>query len=53
MGSTKEHQKLVDDALFAFGSMPDVRCWPRTVGVAIAASGNVIRFGQNGEGDIE
>lgn len=28
-----EHQRLVDDLLFHFGSRPDVRIFPRIVGV--------------------
>lgn len=49
-GSTEEHQKLVDDLIFAFGSRPDVRCWIRVVGFDEAKK---IAYGIPGEPDIE
>lgn len=54
MNNTKDHQRLVDDLLYAFGSRPDVRCWPRVVGVAFAVgTGNPIKYGIVGESDID
>lgn len=49
-GSTEEHQKLVDDILFAFGSRPDVRVWIRPVGFD---SHRKIRYGVPGETDVD
>lgn len=49
-GSTEEHQKLVDDLLFAFGSRPDVRVWIRPVGFDFSRK---IRYGVPGETDID
>lgn len=50
MGSTAEHQKLVDDLLLAFGSMLDVRVWPRPVGFD---EHRKIKYGRPGETDID
>lgn len=35
MNNSKAHQKLVDDILFALGSQPHIRVWPRHVGLAV------------------
>ncbi len=51
MGSQEEHQKLVDELLFCFGSMPNVRAWPRNVGLAYR-DGQPVRYGIVGETDI-
>lgn len=51
MGSTEEHQKLVDELLLAFGSQPDIRAFPRNVGLAYR-DGAAIRYGVRGESDI-
>lgn len=48
--STADHQKLVDDLLFAFGSMPDVRIWIRVVGFDLTRK---IKYGVPGEPDLE
>lgn len=55
MNNAKQHQKLVDDLLYAVGRLPNVRVWPRVVGVgrAINNSNHVIRFGIPGESDID
>lgn len=50
MDNTKEHQKLVDDILFAVGSLPRVRAWPRQVGFDYLRK---IKFGLEGETDID
>lgn len=54
MNNTKAHQKLLDDLLFAFGSLPNVRIWPRGVGVARALDSNrVVKYGIKGETDLD
>lgn len=50
MDNTKEHQQLVDDILFAIGSMKEVRVWPRQVGFDYLRK---IKFGVEGEADIQ
>lgn len=50
MDNTKEHQKLVDDILFAVGSLPNVRIWPRHVGFDYMRK---IKFGVEGESDLD
>ncbi len=52
MGSIEEHNKLVDDLLFAFGSLSYVRCWKRDVGLAYRGQ-QAIRYGVLGETDID
>lgn len=52
MNNSKDHQKLVDDILFAVGSMSNVRVWPRQVGVT-SIEGRVIAYGLPGETDIQ
>lgn len=52
MQRNAEHQKLLDDLLFAFGSMPNVRVWVRNVGVGVVGD-RVIRYGIKGESDID
>jgi len=54
MNNTKEHQQLVDDILFAVGSLPDVRLWPRRVGLAVPIDrDHPIFFGMKGETDLQ
>lgn len=54
MNRTIEHQKLVDDILFKIGSLPNVRLWTRSVGVANPiGSERIIRFGIPGESDLQ
>ena len=50
MGSTEEHQKLVDDILYDVGSMPEVRVWTRPVGFDFEKN---ITYGIPGEADIQ
>ncbi len=50
MNNSKNHQKLVDDILFAFGSRPDVRVWKRVVGFDRLKN---IAYGLKGEPDIQ
>jgi len=53
MNRTIEHQKLVDDLLFAVGSLPNVRVWPRTVGTFLTLHGKrVVSIGPVGGADI-
>lgn len=52
MNNTIDHQKLVDELLFAFGSRPDVRCWKRVVGV-FESFGRTISVGIPGESDLQ
>lgn len=48
------HSRLCDEILFAVGSHPQVRLWPRRVGVAIPMGGrNPVRFGVKGEADLQ
>jgi hypothetical protein len=55
MGSTKEHQELCDKILFAVGSLPNVRLWPRVVGVGRALNNynHVVSYGIPGESDLD
>lgn len=53
MNNTKQHQKLVDDLLFAFGSRDDVRIWRRDVGGVESANGRYVRYGISGESDLD
>lgn len=50
MDNTKEHQKLVDDILFAVGSMPNIRIWQRVVGFDHLKK---IRYNTPGESDLQ
>ena len=50
MGSTYEHQKLVDEILFDIGSLPEVRAWIRVVGYDELKR---VRYGIVGEADIQ
>ncbi len=57
MDNTRNHQRLVDDILYAVGSLPDVRLWPRHVG-GFAAIGDrlnpkFVRYGIPGESDLQ
>lgn len=55
MDNTKEHQELVDNILFAIGSLPNFRVWPRQVGTGRALNNykHVISYGIPGEADIQ
>lgn len=54
MGSVEEHQQLVSDIINFAGALPNVRVWPRVVGVGRALkTNNVIRYGLMGESDID
>ena len=54
MIQNEEHQKLVDEILFAVGSQKNIRLWIRSVGVARALkSDNIISFGVKGEADLQ
>ena len=53
MNNTKQHQKLVDDLLFAFGSRDDIRIWRRDVGGVESANGRYVRYGISGESDLD
>lgn len=50
MDNTKEHQKLVDDILFAVGSHKRIRLWTRNVGFDYMRK---IKFGVEGEADLQ
>ena len=50
---TINHQKLVDDVLFALGSREDVRAWRRDVGAVEDTNGRYVRYGIVGESDID
>lgn len=53
MNNTKEHQKLVDDVLYAVGSLPYARCWPQINGLfRDLHCDRFIKVGINGMGDI-
>lgn len=52
MGSTEEHQKLLDDILVALNALSHVRAFRMNVGVAQTFRGNVVRFGFKGLPDI-
>ncbi len=53
-GSTAEHQKLVSDIIFHYGSRHDFRLWPRVVGLGmLSQSKRLIKFGIKGESDID
>lgn len=57
MDNTRNHQRLVDDILYAVGSLPNVRLWPRHVG-GFAAIGDrlnpkFVRYGIPGESDLQ
>lgn len=57
MNNSIIHQKLVDDILYAVGSLPNVRLWPRHVG-GVSNLGNTfnqrfIRYGIPGESDLQ
>lgn len=50
MIQNRNHQKLVDEILFALGSRPDVRLWTRSVGFDFVKK---IKFGITGESDLQ
>lgn len=51
MGSTAEHQKIVDEVLLAIGSRADGRAWKNVTGVAKQGT-RVISFGLKGSADV-
>lgn len=51
MGSTQEHQEVVDRVILAIGSRPDGRAWKNVTGVAKQGP-RVISFGLKGSADI-
>lgn len=55
MNNTKQHQKLCDEILYAVGSLPHVRLWPRVVGVgrSVTHYDHVISYGIPGESDLD
>ena len=46
----KEHQELVDNLLFAFGAVKNIRIWVRSVGYDSRLH---IKYGENGECDLD
>jgi hypothetical protein len=53
MDNTKEHQQLVDDILFAVGSLPNVRVWTQINGTFKTLFGErYVKCGVNGMADI-
>jgi hypothetical protein len=49
-----EHQKLVDALLLHIGGLPQVRLWPRIVGLATPwGMEHPLQFGNNGETDLD
>jgi len=54
LNNTKAHQELLDKIMLAVGSLPNVRIWPRGVGLAKNMyNENVIRYGIPGESDLD
>lgn len=55
MNNSKLHQEFLDDILFAVGSLPNVRVWPRFVGLVRAYDSyeKIFRVGIVGESDID
>lgn len=54
MNNSAAHQELLDDVMFEFGSRPNVRVWPRRVGLAENVNtGNVTYYGIKGETDLD
>lgn len=51
MGSTSEHQKVVDDIVLAIGSRPDGRAWKNVTGVGKVGP-RIIAFGLKGSSDV-
>ncbi len=53
MNNTEAHQQLVDDVLFAVGSLPYARCWPQINGLfrPLYREGKV-KVGVNGMADV-
>lgn len=53
LNNTREHQKLVDDLLFAVGSLPYARVWPQINGLFRKLySEEKVKIGVNGMADI-
>ena len=53
MNNTIAHQKLVDDILYAVGSLPYARCWPQVNGLfRDLHCDRMVKVGVNGCGDI-
>ena len=54
MSQNTAHQKLMDEILFAIGSLPECRVWPRNVGYAVPLHGShPVHYGIDGESDID
>lgn len=54
MNNTVAHQKFQGALMFALGSRPDIRVWPRKVGMAIPLHGDrPVYYGIKGESDLD
>lgn len=53
MNTTANHQRLVDDLLFAVGSLPYARVWKQITGTFKTLHGNrIVKIGLPGQADI-
>jgi len=51
LGSTAEHQRLVEEILAKYGALPLIRIWKNTTGSA-QINGRYIKFGLIGSSDL-